>query len=487
MARPVTVDNRFDLRGGVNTQMTDDLLDTTEIRRSLNARQYVLGGYQKRKGTKRLHTAAIGAGGLVTGVSLWRPSARQLVALANGDLYYKTLAAANFTEVAGSTLSAANFARFAPWRDGASIVLLFADGKLNAWTGSVLEEDIADAPDAIDVAIYKGRVFAIDGTKRLFVSALRNYEGWAELDGGLFQDIETYDAEGLVAIAKAGSSLLMAKGNSIARYSGVSTDEIRIETETEGVSPIVGCVARRTFIELDGVNFTVADTGPYFVTEGGVEEIGLKVADQFDFANKELWANAVAVYHRGRKEVQLSLPAAGDTGNEETWYLNLRTMGWDGPQRYLFPVSSAARLERADGSESVVVGGDDGFVRDVDDTGAVHDDDMTSAGADGEPIEMALEYPPLIGGSPGQVKAMRKRQVVRADLGASGVLQYEWASEMGSGEVTMASKGAGVKAYPCKLEAKGTAIVRTLREATSNPCEIVGVQAALTYGRRLQR
>lgn len=485
MARPTLVDNRFDLRGGVNTQMTADLLDTTELRRALNAHQYILGGYAKRAGTKRLHTTALGAA--VTGVSLWRPSARQLVALADGNLYYKALAAANFTAVPATLLSDTNAARFAPWRDGASIVLLIADGKLHAWTGSVLEEDIADAPDAIDVAIYKGRVFAIDGTKRLFLTALRNYEAWAEGDGGLYQDIETYDAEGLVAIAKCGSSLLLAKGNNIARYSGVSTDEIRIEVETEGVSAIVGCAARRTFIELDGVNFTVADTGPYFVSESGVEEIGLKVADQFDFANRELWANAVAVYHRGRKQVQLSLPAADDDSNETTWYLNTRTMGWDGPQRFLFPVSAAARLERDDGSESVVVGSPDGRVRDVDVADGRHADDMLSDGTLGTAIASEIEYPPLIGGSPSQVKSVAKRNIVRADLGASGVLQVLWTSEMGSGGVTIASKGAGVRAYPFVLEAKGTAIAITLKEATDNPCEVSGLQMALSFGRKLQR
>jgi hypothetical protein len=247
MARARTTDNRFDLRGGVNTQMTDDLLDSTELRRALNARQYVLGGYQKRGGTQRLQLTAIDGGAEVTGVALWRPAARELVALASGNLYYKALDDVDFTEVAGA-LSTTEYARFATWRDGSDILLLFADGQFRTWDGSTLVEEITDAPAALDVAVYKGRVFAIDGTKRLYGTALRNYEAWAAGDGGVFQDIETYDAEGIIAIAKAGSSLLIAKENSIARWTGVSEDEIRIDVETEGVSPIVGCRSRRTFI-----------------------------------------------------------------------------------------------------------------------------------------------------------------------------------------------------------------------------------------------
>jgi hypothetical protein len=481
--RPVVVDSRFDLRGGVNTQQSQDTLDDTEVRRALNMRQYTLGEYTKRSATRRVHVTALDGGNPILAVRQWRPTAdRQLVALVGGDLYYKAYAAAEFTAVSGSALSTTARARFAESRDGSDIWLYIADGKLHRFDGTTLEEEVAGAPDAVDICLYKGRGYAlVEDSKTLWISGIRDLEDWV-----LTQDIETYDMEPLVALCVCGSSLLLAKENSIARYTGVSQEEIRIDVESEGVAMRVGCIARHTFIELDGVCFLLSDKGPYLVSEGGVEPVGLQVAREFDFANKALWQHARAVYHAGRQEVQLSLPAAGETGNDTTWVLNLKTMKWDGPFVYPMGVSSAASLEREDGSESVLIGGYNGRVYDADVVDQAHRDDLLQDNTGGDPIACELEYPALIGGAPGLIKSLAKKHVIRADLGADGELEYAWASEMGSDSVTIASKGAGVQAYPVKFGVcKGTAIVRTLREETDNPCTIAGIQAFASIGRSL--
>lgn len=483
MPRARNVDNRFDLRGGVNTQMSQDLLDLSEVRGAVNARQYVIGTYEKRTASQRMHDTQLEAGDPILGVYSWRPAARQIVALVGGNLYYKGLSDLEFTQVAGTTLSLTNRARFATYRD-AAIRLYIADGALHRFSGTVLTESIAGAPAAIDVCIYKGRGFCIEeDSKTLFISDIRDLDTWE-----IQQDVETYDMEPLTAIAKCGSSLLLAKENSIARYTGIAQEEIRIDVETEGVAMRVGCIARRTFIELDGVVFTLSDKGPYLVSESGVEPVNLKVAREFDFANRALWANATAAYHQGRQEVQLSLPATGETENETTWVLNLKTMQWDGPFIYTFGVSCSSRLELADGSESIIVGGYDGWVRNVDVPGLTHVDDALRDGTAGTEIVSVLTYPELLGGAPGLIKALSRKQTIRADLGATGVLEYEWSSELGSGSVTVPSKGAGVRSYAVKFRnAKGTNITRVIRESTANPCLVSGIQSEYTYSRKLRQ
>ena len=494
MSRPRTQVVEFDFRGGTNTAFSGDVLDATEVRLARNARLSTLGAVVKRAATQRLHPGVIGAAADVVGLQQWDAPAvaGQLVALSAGNLYHKALADADFTLVAGA-LSTTRRARWAAHRDGANVVLYFADGALRSWDGTTLVQAVAGAPAAREIARYKGRMFAADGTKRLYWSEVADPTLWDVGAGGGFADVETFDSDGVTGLIVVGSSLLICKANSIARFTGVGQQDIQIDTQTEGVSAQVGVIAPQTLVSLEAAAFFLSDRGPYIADESGVQEAGLKVSPEFDFANRALWGEAVAAYNRRRREVWVFLPAAGEAGNLTGWVMNLRTRSWSGPWSFGFGASVLCRYQLADGSESVAVGGYDGFVRDGDvDALPSARDDVLADGTGGTPIELDVELPPLLGGAPGRMKAMRGIASVEADLGAvydavagtGGRLEVYWSSELGAGSVHVPSRGAGAKDYRVHLTAlMGRRPVLGLRDSTAERTQLAGVVLPLSLGR----
>lgn len=110
-------DARFDFSKGVNSTWSADVLDAMELVRAMNARLTTYGAVSKRGGTQRVHSDDMGPA--VLGIVQWdNPSqAGQLVAICDADLWYKTLAATTWTNVA-STLSTTNRCIFAPYKTG---------------------------------------------------------------------------------------------------------------------------------------------------------------------------------------------------------------------------------------------------------------------------------------------------------------------------------------------------------------------------------
>lgn len=484
MAREAEALPRFDFRGGTNTSFSADVLGADELRLAQNAR-LTYGNVEKRAGTQRIHTATIGAGNPVMGLYQWdAPGGKQVVAVSNGNFYHKLGGAADFTEVV-SALSTVKRSRFVPYRTGAAIKLMFADGALRSWDGAALVTAIAGAPAAEALAIYKLRMFAIAGTKTLYASKVGDPTVWAPGSGGLFADVETFDSEPLVGLLVVGSSLLCFKHDNIARFTGVDTNNIRLDIESEGVSSEVGLVATDTLVRFEDVGFFLSNRGPYVVSESGVQEAGLKIQREFDFANHAVWQNAVAVHHQGRREIWLSIPAGAAVRNTATWIYSYRTQVWSGPHVFPFDVSVASRYERSDLSESVLIGGYDGRVRDGDVPAVGAKDDVLVDGTLGANITMDVQLPPILGGDPTTVKRIMGKAKVEADLKAVGLLEAYWSSELGASSVTIPSKGAGVKNYPYKLQnAKGARVVHGFRDATSEIVSVNGVLPAIAMGRK---
>ena len=289
-----------------------------------------------------------------------------------------------------------------------------------------------------------------------------------------------YGTEPIKALKACGASLLIFKEDSISRFTGTTSDDIRIEAEVQGVSPDVGCMAPMTVVRVEDYVFFLSDRGPYIATEAGVQAIGAKVEDQFS----DWDSDAVAVHNRGRREVWLFDGAASSS---EFWIWNYRTQSWTGPHTFgdTFHVCTAARYERSDGTESIVLAGHDGYVRDGDIEDNDAKDDVLNDDSGGTNITMQCKLPPLLFGDPSTVKLLHPTQWIHADLLTSGSLQTIWDAELTSQDtLTISSPGTGLKEHKVRPACRGRRPYLTLKDATSEIITITGVTLEAEMGRR---
>lgn len=485
MARQVTEDPRFDYRGGVNTAFSEELLDSTELRLAQNYRGAESGSLVKRLATQRIHTAQLESGASVMGLYQWdAPGGSQVVAVCNGHFFHKLHAAADFTKVA-STLSTANRPVFAPHRIGANIVLYFADGALRKWDGTTLTTTIASAPALTWVVLYKGRLFGGDGTKRLYWSAIGAPEEWAVANGAGFADVETFDTEGIQRGMVVGSSQVLWKEDNIARFTGNDKRNIRIDTETEGVSPKLGLLATACLFPIEAAALFLTDRGFCIADEANVQKISQKIKDQFRDANKAYLTGAVGIYLSDREEAWVSYPYGAETQNLTTWIYSLELGSWYGPFVFnSFGCCTLAEYERSDETQTVLIGGYDGWIREVDAAGLTAKDDVLKDGTGGNNISGVIELPPLMFGDPGRMKDMAIVQNIEMECPSGGSLDIDWSTELGSGSVTIAGRGAGVRDYQWKSECKGRRISLTLTEDSGKAHEITGILSRALLGSR---
>src|SRR5574341_593321 len=112
MPKPRVTESRFDFRGGRVSAISPDLLNANELVDATNTRLVnSYGAFGKRLGSQRIHPDALTAA--IRGVTQWDISGgKQIVAIANGKLYYRdgfdysvAINAASQTVAAGSRLT----------------------------------------------------------------------------------------------------------------------------------------------------------------------------------------------------------------------------------------------------------------------------------------------------------------------------------------------------------------------------------------------
>jgi hypothetical protein len=474
VARAAASDPRFDFRGGVNTALAEDLLDARELRSTQDGRA-VRGALTPRKGSKRVHVTAL-PGGAPLGLRQWTaPGGLEVVAIAVDGLYHKLTGDAEFTKVA-SVWDATKPVEFAEHRVGAAIVLYIANGVLRQWDGAALTTIANGAPNAQALAIYLGRGFASDGTKRAYGSKIQDLTNWAPGNGGLFADVETYDTDPIVGLAKVGSSLAIAKPNSVARFAGVDPNDVRLDTGTRGISSQAGLRAPRTLLELEQGIFGLSERGPWVASEANLDlTIGEAIMDQFEALTAAARDGAIACHHPTRREVWLWLGAV-------CWAWHYDTRTWHGPWTGM-AATSACLYRRADGTETILRGAADGFVREED---AGDLDDVHRDGTGGTAIILRATLPQLTFGDPEHEKLLDRRwQELVADLPNGASCSIEWTTERSNGVVVITPAGAGTHAYPWKpRRAKGVRFTVTIAVSGAGT-KVLAIALAAAIGGRV--
>lgn len=487
MAKTKYVDPRFDFRQGRNSVTSPDLLNPSELVDATNVRLDTLyGGFTKRTGTRRLHATAIGSGNPVTGLQQWDAAGtKELVAVSNGNLYHKTSALGDFTAVtpatAFSTTTPQTFATFRSSASAADLLLYIAGDRLYKWDGSsctVLAPSLL--PTDIDrIAALPTRMFLRSKSfkKSLYWSQVGDAELYAAsgllTDGGTAM-VGVLNGEEINSLEVIGSSLLIGAEDSVSRFTGSSSDNIQIASDTLGLSSEIGPVGVNAIKRFETAAAFVNKRGAYIVTESGLTPMSLKVeADFLNILPAHLPGVAVG-YHAGRAEIWFALPGSSDGDLNKTVYVfSTKLQAWMGPWIYPFGITSFARYEDSNGAENLVAACADGFVRLMDDVGS-YTDDRLADGTAGANVAMLCEPAPHFWQVGSQFDKSMDKMMLDADV-SSGDLQVavDFDNNGFSSGAILGAAG-GIRTYRVDLDGYGKRCRVQFSDSTAGAPTVAG-------------
>lgn len=421
MGRPVLSDARYDFRGGRNTSVTDNQLNPNELMDCTNARvDSVYGGFTKRNGSRRMNTTALGSS--IRAITTWdSPSGKQIAAIAfnsgtgNFRLYTKPFDfGTDFTDqgsiefgvaatsVSGTQVHLPTFSTFRAATSGAPLLLYMAWlGWYNSWDGTNLVRltGTTDAPPADLIQPYHTRMFARNANypKHLFWSRIGDAAYWTtgtKTDGGSAM-LDTLTGEEITAFAVVGGSLVIATPTSLVRFSGISSDDIVIQQDTEGISAEVGVWGTHCMIPVESLIALINERGLYAASESGIVALSDKIRPDWDNVGKTNMSTKFHLAHdQAGKQILCVVPLNGSEAYPKTIFsYSTRLQCWQGPYTYPFEIDSITTCPSTSlASQSslgpfVLVGCTDGFVRLLD-TGTK--DDVLASGSGGSNIPMQV-------------------------------------------------------------------------------------------------
>lgn len=519
MAKELVSEPRNDFRGGLNVYLSPDLLADNELTNTDNARIDTNGPIAKRLGTRRMHSAALAASTAIKGIVQWDgPSGSQIVAICNGDLFYRNQSSgeyAAFTQVdpgttdAFSTTEPAIFSALRGTESGAALKLYIASGgKYYEWSGTTLIRlDMGSTatagiycPDAEVLDTYHLRIFTNSSTKpqNLVWSRIgdgRNFKAGLSGDGGTAM-ISAIQADDIVSIKTIGRSLLVFTHKSIARFAGYSAGDIQVDQDTEGLSPEVGIVGPQALHRLEHLIFFISEKGAYIASEGAIAPVGLKVQPIFDAMDRTLLEKIVVGHHHGRSEIWVAYSGPSDSGlNKSVLVYNLRHQAWYGPFSYSFGITSFEHYEDPNGDEFIIAGCSDGFVRHLD---IGTKDDVLSDGSGGSSFGWNTTLAPFFFGNPEITHAVRYF-FTQAVVAAANDLGYTFSVQSGPGtssgivvgtgnpNVADGSKVKSYKTYPESRFAIGQRFILSFGSNGIAPDAQPKVHGVVVYAHRMDR
>lgn len=445
MSRATRSDAQEGAAGGLNLTGDPSRLQANQLRVATNVRLLADGGWQKRRGLRRLHASAIGSGAIVRGGFAWRKTAAQeLLALSNGILHVGAYGLPITWTAKAGAFSSSTVPSFAAFRDGSGEVVYIADGGLlNKYdaAGSVTV-NIASTGSPAVIVVYNQRLLGISGTDQTITWSALNNGDTLNIAGSLGGSavVRTFGNQRLTGLAVVGSSLLMFHVTGISRFTGMTSDDISIDAGARGVSGSEGTIAAHSIqvIEMDGVDvaFFLTSRGLFAATEGGVSPVSRELEGVLAALDQSSWARVQSAHAKQSGEVRFYLPDVG------VYAWNYRTKSWSGPDTGAF-IPTHAMFGALDGQarEIVLTGGDDGFIRQAEYPGAYRDD-VLSDGTGGDRFTMRAQCHRMFARDKTSRKSWR-RAFVTCNLNGADSTQLRWTTRLdGSAQSTFATPGA---------------------------------------------
>lgn len=451
--RPVSDEQpRFD--GGLNSSSDDPAMLPNQFRESLNIRLSSYGAAVRRGGSWLTPSASVGGSGGYTGGGVFsRSDGSPLFAMVRGtSVIYADSIVGPWAVATGDPVSGGARAYFVSFWDGSERVVYIADGaqllKLDE-TNDV--SVVASAPAVKHIAAHNLRLWAVGDPTRpqsLIYSGLNAGDTLGDtLNGGGEIIVRTFGDDVLVAVASAGSSLLVFHENGVSRLTGYGQDDILVSPE--GIARDLGLVSPDSIVPVDGGVFCVTNRGAYFVSESGVVQLG--TVDKPDPIHAVISAEGytgtiIGTLRRKTEEVLWSIPNVG------TFAYHMTLRSWSGPWKGCFGGDGRDLQALASGNAEdpgnpyteVVLGAyDDGRVAQLDEDSATLDyDDVEDPGTTGIPIPWSVRLRRMFFGDDAVAKAFRWFYLT-ANMGPSSDIVVSYLSDLsgGTGAIVVPSGG----------------------------------------------
>lgn len=451
VGRMALQDAQLGFLGGLNRAADISQLAADELWDATNARLSEAGGLTRRLGSQRAHAAAL-AGAVLGGHQYVHGGTTEQIAIAGGALLAGSFSIGMTWTSRGTGFSTTVAPSFADFTDaGFNPCCYIADGgalcKLNA---STLTMRLAGTPNVARLWVYNRRLFGTGdpaNPKTVYWSAIDNGDtlGVTASGGGAAVVLPDQDAGDMVAGQTVGASAALFQTGGIARFEGLTVDDIAIGTGAQGFSSAVGLVAPRSIVRYG----TGALPSVAFMSEFGVYELDLGwslraiaryIEPVFSAVDRASLAATVAVHNRDKRELWFAVPGAG------VYVYNYRFLSakkggvgpWSGPFTGIFTTSTCNALWEATdaGGGKVILGGfQDGFVRQLDRSG-IYMDDVLSDGTGGSAYTMLGQCHRMFFRAPTREKSLRRLWVTANTRGSTGgVVRFETTSAVGQTNV----------------------------------------------------
>ena len=454
--RPVVADGQPNFTGGLNVSSDISSLGPTELWRADNARLIEQGAITKRGGTQRTSTGVL-AVGPVRGGFEWRLASGFLqLAICEGSLYIGTYGIPmTWTLVSGVTFAAGAQVAFVRFLDGlATDCVYMADGgKLIKYDGVTLSR-VATSPNVSQLLVYNKRLLACGDAAAQFATYWSDIENGDTLgdpaNGGGQENILASQAGKMVALGLVGDSVALAQESGLARFAGLTVDDISVDSGTRGFSPDTGVVAPRACVNYGSTEnpawVFLSDNGIYeLAASGTLRTLTRKIDPVVSGLDQSTVARAVAVNFRSAQELWFYLPDVG------MYIYNYRLVddnglgGWTGPFTGIYTTARVHSIWEATdtaGKRILLAGFGDGYVRRIEPPN-VYLDDVHSDGTGGTAVTLVAQLHRMFFKTPANEKSMW-RTFVTANLRGSSTATIAWNTSIGAGQGTFPPSFGGV-------------------------------------------
>lgn len=408
--------------GGLNTNADPVNVNPNQLTVAQNAIiGYPGGEVLKRTGSQRMHATAIGSTYGVQGL-LYADTLETVIAVGSNWHVYTSSAFQPFVwtdlgQLPGMSpyspiaTSQASLVEFTD-ANGPAIYIstIGVQGLFYKYTLGVGITQLTAAPPARKLSVQNQRLFAVDGqTNTLYWSSLNNGDDLgiqtAPGDGGS-DVINTFGESQLFCLQPLGNGLLIAHANGISVFTGYTQTDIAIASGTAGVSAETGTRWADSMCSVETVAFLASSKGIFAITSGGLS----RISDPIDTVYQNLAQVSVShtpigltVHDPVYKSVYFVI-SDYTTVTTTIYAYNYALQAWSGPWTGSTPpwtvnTNAVTTMRTTFGSipyALVLLGGSDGYVRQIAIPGS-YLDDVHSDGSSGTAYTMIATTRPLYG------------------------------------------------------------------------------------------